>query len=76
MLPAYAPGTFGEATFNYAPIAVLTVLAFATLTWFLGGRKHFMRGPKDEYTTKDLDAIFNEEQAQAKARQQILAEDE
>ena len=32
MLPAYAPGT-GD-TFNYAPVAVLAVLLFATGSWF------------------------------------------
>ena len=58
MLPQYAPGSFGDATFNYAPIAVLTVLLFATATWFLGGRKHFMHGEKDEHTTEALDDIF------------------
>lgn len=42
MLPAYAPGTWGDATFNYAPLAVLFVLAFSTISWFVGGRKHFM----------------------------------
>ncbi len=31
-------------TFNYAPIAVLFVVAFSAATWFLGGRKHFMMG--------------------------------
>ena len=31
-------------TFNYAPIAVLVVIVFSTVTWFLGGKKHFMAG--------------------------------
>ena len=75
MLPQYAPGTFGDATFNYAPIAVLTVLVFSTVTWFIGGREHFMHGAKDEYTTRDLDEIFAEEGSDS-ARQQILTEDE
>ena len=43
MLPPANPIT--PSTFNYAPIAVLVVLVFATVTWFAGGRKHFMRGP-------------------------------
>jgi hypothetical protein len=76
MLPAYAPGTFGDATFNYAPVAVLAVVAFATVTWFIGGRAHFMHGTKDEYTTKDLDDIFNEEEGHERARRQILSEEE
>jgi len=75
MLPQYAPGSFGDATFNYAPIAVAVVLLFATLTWFVGGRKHFMHSARDEYTTKDLDEIFDEGGAE-EARQEILAEDE
>jgi amino acid permease (GABA permease) len=58
MLPQYAPGTPGDATFNYAPLAVLAVLAFATITWFIGGRQHFMHGRKDEHLTKSLDEIF------------------
>ncbi len=40
MLPAYYPGT-GD-TFNYAPVAVLVVLAFATIVWFAKGRANFM----------------------------------
>ena len=42
MLPPASPITVD--TFNYAPIAVIAVLAFSTATWFLGGRKHFMTG--------------------------------
>jgi amino acid permease (GABA permease) len=76
MLPAYAPGSFGDATFNYAPVAVLTVVVFSTVMWFVTGRKNFMHGAKDEYTTKDLDDIFNEEEGHERARQQILAEEE
>jgi amino acid transporter len=75
MLPQYSPGTFGDPTFNYAPVAVLVVLAFSTATWFLGGRQHFMHGAKDEYTTKDLDEIFADDGTD-EAREQILAEDE
>lgn len=29
-------------TFNYAPIAVALLVIFATVTWFLGGKQHFM----------------------------------
>ena len=52
MLPAYAPGTLGDATFNYAPLAVLFVLAFSTVSWFLGGRKHFMVDVPEGHDTK------------------------
>jgi amino acid transporter len=77
MLPQYAPGTFGDSTFNYAPVAVLVVVLFATFTWFIGGRQHFMHGERDEYTTKDLEDIFSEEESgQEAARQEILAEEE
>jgi hypothetical protein len=58
MLPQYAPGTPGDSTFNYAPVAVTVVLLFATVTWFIGGRQHFMHGRKDEHLTKDLDKIL------------------
>jgi hypothetical protein len=37
---------------------VLAVLAFATVTWFIGGRQHFMHGATDEHLTKALDDIF------------------
>ena len=60
MLPQYAPGTPGDATFNYAPLAVLIVLVFATVMWFAGGRKHFMHGAKGEHTTKALDEIVRD----------------
>jgi amino acid transporter len=40
MLPPASPITVD--TFNYAPIAVLIVIGFATASWFLAGRKHFM----------------------------------
>ncbi len=43
MLPQYSPGTTW-ATFNYAPVAVLAVLLFATATWFAGGKDRFMLG--------------------------------
>jgi amino acid transporter len=76
MLPAYSPGTFGDDTFNYAPIAVLVVLGFSTVSWFIGGRQHFMHGAKGEHTTKDLEDIFDEGEGQDEARREILAEDD
>jgi hypothetical protein len=63
-------------TFNYAPIAVAAVILFATVTWLVGGRHHFMHGSKDEYTTKDLDEIFSEGEGHEKAREEILAEED
>ncbi len=56
VLPPVSP--VNVDTFNYAPLAVLAVLAFATVTWFVGGRKHFMHGAKDEHLTKSLDEIL------------------
>ncbi|MBA2559027.1 MAG: amino acid permease [Propionibacteriales bacterium] len=41
MLPQYSPGNTW-ATFNYAPVAVLSVLALATVMWFVEGRDNFM----------------------------------
>ena len=58
MLPQYAPGTWGDTTFNYAPVAVGAVLVFSTVTWFLGGRKHFMRDVPEGHDTKPAAEIF------------------
>ncbi len=58
MLPAYSPGTWGDASFNYAPVAVGLVLVFATVTWFIGGRKHFLRDVPAGHDTKAAAEIF------------------
>ncbi len=58
MLPQYAPGSWGDATFNYAPVAVGIVLAFATISWFAGGRRHFMRDVPEGHDTKAPAEIF------------------
>jgi amino acid permease (GABA permease) len=58
MLPQYAPGSWGDDTFNYAPVAVGVVLLFATATWFLGGRKHFLRDVPQGHETKPPTEIF------------------
>ncbi len=42
MLPAASPDHV--STFNYAPVAVVVVLLFATASWFAGGSQHFMVG--------------------------------
>lgn len=44
MLPQYAPGTPGDSTFNYAPVAVGVVAVIAVVLWFAGGRSRFMSG--------------------------------
>lgn len=56
MLPPAAPVTL--ETFNYAPIAVLVVVAFAVGSWFLGGRKHFMRDVPEGHDTKPATEIL------------------
>jgi amino acid permease (GABA permease) len=58
MLPQYAPGSWGDDTFNYAPVAVGVVLVFATITWFAGGRTHFMIDVPSGHDTKPASEIF------------------
>jgi amino acid transporter len=56
MLPPASPITVN--TFNYAPIAVIAVLVFSTVTWFIGGRVHFMRDVPSGHDTKPASEIF------------------
>jgi amino acid transporter len=56
MLPPASPITV--STFNYAPVAVVAVLVFSTVTWFVGGRKHFMRDVPGGHDTKPAAEIF------------------
>ena len=56
MLPPASPIT--GTTFNYAPVAVLAVLVFATVTWFAGGRKHFLKDVPTGHDTKSASEIF------------------
>ncbi|TQM62483.1 amino acid permease [Humibacillus xanthopallidus] len=56
MLPPASPITVN--TFNYAPLAVLAVLVFSTVTWFIGGRVHFMRDVPQGHDTKPASEIF------------------
>lgn len=49
MLPPASPVTI--ETFNYAPIAVGVVILFALVTWFAGGRTHFMRDVPEGHDT-------------------------
>jgi amino acid permease (GABA permease) len=57
MLPPANPITVNN--FNYAPIAVLVVLVFATASWFIGGRQHFMKDVPAGHDTKPVEEIFN-----------------
>jgi K+ transporter len=58
VLPPASPVTV--ETFNYAPIAVAVVIVFAIITWFVGGKEHFMHKAKDEHTTMSLDKVLDE----------------
>ena len=60
MLPAYAPGSFGDNTFNYAPIAVVAVLVFATAMWFGGGRRHFMKDVPAGHDTRPASELLKD----------------
>ena len=57
VLPPVAPVTV--ETFNYAPIAVLVVLVFATVSWFVGGRHSFMLAAKDEATSPEAEQVLD-----------------
>jgi amino acid permease (GABA permease) len=57
MLPQYAPVTVD--TFNYAPVAVGVVIAFAGIWWFASARTWF-KGPKVQGTPEELAAIERE----------------
>ena len=57
MLPPATPITVDN--FNYAPIAVVVVLVFATATWFIGGRQHFMKEVPPGHDTKPIEEILN-----------------
>jgi amino acid transporter len=57
MLPPASPITVNN--FNYAPIAVLVVLVFATVTWFVGGRQHFLKEPPPGHDTRAIEEIFD-----------------
>lgn len=56
MMPPASPITI--ETFNYAPIAVAFVVIFSTVSWFVGGRKHFMVDVPEGHDTKPVNEIF------------------
>ncbi|HEX8507902.1 MAG TPA: amino acid permease [Propionibacteriaceae bacterium] len=58
VLPPASPVTL--STFNYAPIAVLVVLAFAAVSWRLSGRHHFMLAAKDQATSTEAEKVLEE----------------
>ncbi len=57
LLPQLSPITV--STFNYAPVAVLVVIGFATIYWLTSARKWFT-GPKVQGTAQELAAIERE----------------
>jgi ABC-type methionine transport system permease subunit len=57
MLPPYYPVTV--TSFNYAPVAVTVVLAFATITWYARGRHTFMRDVPGGHRTKQAAEIMD-----------------
>jgi amino acid transporter len=56
VLPPVAPITLD--TFNYAPIAVVAVIIFATVLWFAKGRRHFMTNEEAEHLTVDAGKLL------------------
>jgi hypothetical protein len=58
VLPPASPVTI--STFNYAPIAVLVVLAFATISWRVSGRHHFMLSAKDKPTSAEAEKVLDD----------------
>lgn len=60
MLPQYAPGTLGDSTFNYAPVAVAVVFAFAAVSWVVGGRHHFMRDVPEGHDTRPASELLRD----------------
>jgi amino acid permease (GABA permease) len=54
LLPQFSPITY--ASFNYAPVALLLLLAFVFGYWFISARKWF-NGPKVQGTEEELAAI-------------------
>ncbi|TAM93181.1 MAG: amino acid permease [Jatrophihabitans sp.] len=56
MLPPVSPVTVD--TFNYAPIAVAAVLIFATVTWIIGGRHHFLKDVPPGHDTKPASELL------------------
>jgi len=57
MLPPASPITV--ANFNYAPIAVLVVVVFATVTWLVRGRHHFMKDVPPGHATTPVEEVIN-----------------
>jgi amino acid permease (GABA permease) len=71
LLPQLSPITI--STFNYAPVAVLVVIGFATIYWLVSAR-HWFTGPKVQGTAAELAAIERELKLEEVAEAQHLNE--
>ena len=56
MLPPVSPVNIN--TFNYAPLAVVVVIALATILWFASGKKNFMSNAEAEHLTMDASKLL------------------
>jgi len=50
----HVDGEFSWASFNYAPLAFLVVIGYATLTWWLSAR-HWFTGPRVQGSATELE---------------------
>jgi amino acid permease (GABA permease) len=57
VLPPLSPVNIN--TFNYAPVAVVVVIALATILWFVSGRKNFMTNAEAEHLTIDAGKLLD-----------------
>jgi Na+-driven multidrug efflux pump len=58
VLPPLSPININ--TFNYAPIAVVVVIALAIILWFARGKKNFMTNAEAEHLTVDPDKLLQD----------------
>jgi amino acid transporter len=59
ILPPASPITVDS--FNYAPVAVVVVLLFSVVSWYIGGRKHFMQGREEaSHLTKAAETVLDD----------------
>jgi amino acid permease (GABA permease) len=66
MLPPASPVDL--TTFNYAPIAVVIVVAVAGVMWVVSGRQHFMRDVPEGHSTRPAAEIFGPDDGAGTAR--------
>ncbi|HEY5319617.1 MAG TPA: amino acid permease [Galbitalea sp.] len=57
VLPPLSPVNIN--TFNYAPVAVIVVVALATILWFATGKKNFMTNAEAEHLTIDASKLLD-----------------